>query len=148
MRSEKSAGAIIFIREGANRKFLLLKYTTHWDFVKGNVEQNESEVETAKRECFEETGIRELKIIPGFKREEDYFYKDVYSGTKELVKKKVIFYLGETTEKNIKLSYEHEAFEWLDYEDALKKITIRSSRKLLEEAEEFLKQKPGLEEWA
>jgi 8-oxo-dGTP pyrophosphatase MutT (NUDIX family) len=147
MKSEKSAGLIIFRTEGGNRKFLLLKYTTHWGFVKGNIEKNESEIETTKRECLEETGIKDLKIIPGFKKEENYFYRDVYSGTNELVKKKVVFYLAETDEKKVTISYEHEGFEWLDYEEAIKKIKTKSGSKVLEEAERFLKEEPSLEKW-
>ncbi|RLG60142.1 MAG: diadenosine tetraphosphate hydrolase, partial [Candidatus Hydrothermarchaeota archaeon] len=46
MLVEKSAGVIIFRRD-EEIKYLLLKYGYgHWDFVKGNIEKGENEIET------------------------------------------------------------------------------------------------------
>ena len=43
MLREKSCGAVIFIKKMMRTKYLLLNYAAgHWDFVKGNVEVNES----------------------------------------------------------------------------------------------------------
>jgi len=53
----KSCGAVVY-RENAQVKYLLLHYGgAHWDFVKGEMEEDESEEETARRELEEETGI-------------------------------------------------------------------------------------------
>ena len=58
MLREKSCGAVIFIKKDDSTKYLLLNYEAgHWDFVKGNVEPNETEKETVVRELKEETGI-------------------------------------------------------------------------------------------
>ena len=38
-----------------------------WDFAKGNIEKNEDELETLKRELKEETGISDFKLIKNFK---------------------------------------------------------------------------------
>ena len=82
MPREKSAGAIIFRRDDGNIYYLLLNYMPtekgkrgQWGFAKGHVETGETEEETAKREIFEETGLRELKFIPGFKKLEKYIFK-------------------------------------------------------------------------
>ena len=80
MPREKSTGAIIYRMENGIPLYLLLHYTPsnegkrgQWGFAKGHVEVGETEIETAKREIFEETGIQDLKFIPGFKRLEKYF---------------------------------------------------------------------------
>ena len=57
-------------------KFLLLHYASgHWDFPKGNVEAGETEVETVKREIFEETGITDIRFAEGFVQPIFYSYK-------------------------------------------------------------------------
>jgi len=50
MQLETSCGAVVFTRN-AEIKYVLLHYEAgHWDFVKGNIEPNETEEETAWRE--------------------------------------------------------------------------------------------------
>ena len=54
MKLEKSCGSIVI----DNDKVLLVKHNAgHWDFPKGHVEANETEVDTAIREVKEETNI-------------------------------------------------------------------------------------------
>jgi 8-oxo-dGTP pyrophosphatase MutT (NUDIX family) len=151
MPKEKSAGAIIFRKEASKIYYLLLHYAPasegkrgQWGFAKGHVEEGESEIQTAKREIFEETGIKDLKIIPGFKELEKYFFRKVYGLEGEARKKApwvfklVVFFLAETKTKNIKISDEHTGFVWLPYEEAIKKTTFKNSKKLLERANEFV----------
>jgi 8-oxo-dGTP pyrophosphatase MutT (NUDIX family)/DNA-binding CsgD family transcriptional regulator len=72
---EKSIGAVVFRREDEKVKFLLLRYLGgHWGFIKGHGENDEVNEETLRREAREETGITELKIVPGFLGREKYFY--------------------------------------------------------------------------
>lgn len=144
---EKSVGAVIFRHNGDVGKYLLLHYESgHWDFPKGHMEEGESEVETLKREVNEETGINKVKILPGFKKQVKYFYKAKGEELKERKKdgrpenviKRVIYYIAETPEKEVKISYEHKGFEWLDYNNALKRITYKNSKDVLKGANEFL----------
>lgn len=135
MLVEKSAGVIIFRRD-EEIKYLLLKYGYgHWDFVKGNIEEGENEIETIIRETKEETGIEDLKFLKGFREKISYFYRK----GKDLVYKEVVFYLAETKEKKVRLSYEHEDYCWLPFEKALEKITFNNSKKLLKKANSYLK---------
>ncbi len=134
MINEKSAGAVIF-RQNKERLYLLLHYEAgHWDFPKGNIEKNETEEETARREIEEETGIRNLRFIKGFREFIHYFYKK----DKNLVSKKVVFLLAETKEEHIKLSFEHIGYKWLNYDRAIEQITYNESKKILQKAEKFL----------
>lgn len=44
------------------------------DLPKGNMERSENQLEAAKREVKEETGITDLSIYPEFKKEIQYVY--------------------------------------------------------------------------
>ena len=135
MPQEKSCGAVIF-RKDSEIKYLLLHYEAgHWDFVKGNVEPNESEVDTAIRETREETGIVDVRFVDGFRERVSYYYRR----GKNLIFKEVIFYLAQTRESTVKLSYEHVGYEWLTYEKAMERLTFANPRKVLQKANDLLK---------
>jgi 8-oxo-dGTP pyrophosphatase MutT (NUDIX family) len=154
MPKEKSAGAIIYRMENDVPHYLLLHYFSgHWEFPKGHIEGEETEEETVAREIFEETGINDLKIIPGFKKYIKYFfrqYKENVSaaerkaGKTPWVFKLVTFFVAETKIKDVKISQEHKGFLWLPIEEAIKKTTFKNSKKLLQEANDFVVQKSGL----
>lgn len=132
MIEERSAGVILFNRaEGI--QFLVLKYPSgHWDFVKGNIEEGEEEEETVKRELFEETGINNLEIHQGFNEKAEYNY---YKKNNK-VHKIVSYYLGETNQKQVKLSFEHLEYKWSNYEGLMKLITFENSKEILKKGNE------------
>ncbi len=135
-KMEKSVGAIFFRREGARVKFLLLKYGKgYWDFVKGHVEAGESEWDTLKREAMEETGIGEFEIIPGFRERISCFFKK----DGKTIYKEVIFFLAETKTKDVKLSFEHLDFAWLDLREAIGRADYKSAKDLLKKAGQCVK---------
>jgi len=47
--------------------------------------------------------------------------------------------LAQTKETKIKLSQEHSDFEWLSFKDAQDRITFKSSKNILEKANNYLK---------
>ena len=131
---EKSAGAIIFRKEDKIKKFLLLHYSEgHWDFPKGHVEKNETELETAKREIEEETGLKELTFLPKFRETISYYYKR----DGKLYRKEVVFFLAEASESAIKISKEHIGSEWLEFNKAMEKLTFKNAKELLKKANDF-----------
>ena len=134
MKEEVSAGVILF-NEIKDKEFLLLNYPSkHWDFVKGKMEKDETPHETALRETKEETGISDVEFIDGFKEEIKYcFYAD-----NQEIHKKVIFFLGKTKTIDIILSHEHLDFIWLDFNNALEKITYKNAKNLLKKSRKFL----------
>jgi 8-oxo-dGTP pyrophosphatase MutT (NUDIX family) len=134
MKEEVSAG-IILINENDKRKFLLLNYPSkHWDFVKGKMENGETHQQTALRETKEETGISDVEFIDGFKEEIEYYFR----ADNQDIHKKVIFFFGRTKTTDIVLSDEHLDFIWLDFDNALKKITYNNAKDLLRKSKEFL----------
>jgi len=134
MKEEVSAGVILF-NNLDKRKFLLLNYPSkHWDFVKGKMEKGETSHQTAIRETKEETGISDVEFIDGFKEEIEYYF---YAENQE-IHKKVIFFLGKTETVEITLSHEHLDFIWLEFENALNKITYENAKNLLKKSKTFL----------
>ncbi len=138
MKFEQSAGAVVFLKEKESIKYLILQYAAHhWDFPKGHIEKGEEELETVKRETQEETGITDLSIVPDFKEKIAYFF----SADKEKIKKEVVFYLAQTRTKAVKLSFEHEDFLWLPYDEACDKVTFKTAKDILKKANDFLESK-------
>jgi bis(5'-nucleosidyl)-tetraphosphatase len=139
MPSEKSCGAVIFNTNG-KRKYLLLHYEGgHWDFVKGHMERNESELDTVLRETKEETGLTDLKFFDGFREPIAYYYRRAG----KTVYKEVIFYLLETETESVRLSREHVGFEWMSYEGAYARLTYKNAKDTLHKAHEYLKKIPS-----
>ena len=135
MIEETSAGVVLFRKENEKFLFLLLHYPSgHWDFVKGKMEKGELEKETAIRETEEETGITDVKFLDNF--EEWIQYNFQFEG--ELVNKKVVFFLGETKTRDVKISHEHLNYTWMDYTTAMEKTTFENAKTVLSKSYELL----------
>ena len=135
MIEETSAGVVLFRKENEKILFLLLHYPSgHWDFVKGKMEEGELEKETAIRETEEETGITDIKFLDGF--EEWIQYNFQFEG--ELVNKKVVFFLGETKTRDVKISHEHLNYTWVDYATAMEKTTFDNAKTVLSKSYDLL----------
>lgn len=144
---EESYGGIIFRREGGKIFYLILRYRNgHWGFPKGHWEKGEKNEQTFLRETAEETGLQDIKIIPGFFEKEKYFYiakgrelkERKESGRGILVLKNVNYFLGETAIKDITLSSEHTDFCWLEFNEASRRVTFKNSREILKKADDFV----------
>jgi bis(5'-nucleosidyl)-tetraphosphatase len=134
MNHEKSCGAVVFFK-GDRVYYLLLQYAAgHWDFVKGNVEVNESEIDTVLRELREETGIVATQTLNGFRERIQYFYRR----QGETIQKEVVFYLIQSETQKVELSFEHVGYTWLDYQHTLEKLTFKNARDVLQRANAFL----------
>jgi 8-oxo-dGTP pyrophosphatase MutT (NUDIX family) len=136
MSVEKSAGAVIFRQKNKKIYYLLLHYQAgHWDFPKGNIEKGEKLEETVKRETEEETGIKNIEFVNGFKEWIKYFYK---LKSKNIFKI-VTYFLAETQEKEVKISWEHIGYKWLSYKKATKQLTFKNSKEILKKANQYIK---------
>ncbi len=135
MPIEKSAGAVIFRKAGEIKYLLLLYQAGHWDLPKGHVEKGETLEDTVKREVKEETGLEDMKIVSGFKETIKYFFK--WEGKNIL--KFVTFFLAETDASEVRISQEHIGFEWLPYNEAVKRVTFKNAKEILKKANGFLR---------
>ncbi|MEM2954719.1 MAG: NUDIX domain-containing protein [Candidatus Nanoarchaeia archaeon] len=143
---EKSCGAIVFRqedKESKKLKYLILyrkaseHYRELWDFPRGNIEASETEQEAAAREIKEEAGITKLNFIPQFKESIKFFYRR----ERKLIHKEIVFLLVETSQKKVKLSFEHNSYKWASFDEALKLLTHKNSKEILTKANEFLKKR-------
>jgi 8-oxo-dGTP pyrophosphatase MutT (NUDIX family) len=136
MEDENSVGAVIFREKEGILYYLLLfeSDSKYWGFSKGGPEKGEALEKTVKRELEEETGIKDIELVSGFKEEINYFYKR----DGKTIYKTVIFFLAETKTERVELSFEHTDFQWLPYQKALEKLTYDNTREVLKRANEFI----------
>ena len=134
---EKSCGIVLFNSD----EFLLIQHPAksngdkgHWDFPKGHVEGSETELETAKRELIEETGIVNFRLFDGFRHRIEYYFQK----GNEMVPKEVIFFLAESNTKEVVLSSEHQNFIWLNKHLAHNKLTYTNAKEVLAAVKFFL----------
>ena len=134
---EKSCGIVLFHSDD----FLVIQHSTesnkvegHWDFPKGHIENNETELETATRELHEETGIDNFRLIDNFRHKITY---NVNKNSK-VIPKEVIFFLAESFTKSIKLSSEHQNYNWLNFDLAHDRLTYANAKDVLLKAKTFL----------
>ena len=133
---ENSCGAIVF-NENTEKILLVKMHNGNWGFPKGHIEKDETKEETAIREVLEETNVR-IKIIPNFEREIKYI-------PNEKTIKKVTIFMGITQDEEVSIdTFEIEDFKWCTYEEALKLVTYKLQKDVLENARKvFIKSKTG-----
>jgi 8-oxo-dGTP pyrophosphatase MutT (NUDIX family) len=134
-KNERSAGVIVYREEAGQRLYLLLNYGKHWDYAKGHVEKGEDDLDAAWRELDEETGIKDAERVGDFAHEIIYFFRKPKKG---LIRKAVIFFIAKTSRKRIELSHEHEGYAFLPYDEALERVTYKTAKDVLKQADAYL----------
>lgn len=139
---EISAGAVVYkIKD--NIKHFLLVYSVRnneWSFPKGHIEENETEMEAAKREIFEETGISDLTFIDGFKISDSYMIKGTLPHTVgSIIKKNVIYYLCCTNSDFVSPNdNEINKCKWVTYANAMICLVHKQQKNILNAANKYL----------
>jgi len=125
---KRAAGAVVFRRTAQGVRFLVLRAYANWDFPKGGVEPGESELDAARREVAEETGLVELDFPFGEANRETLPYANG---------KVARYYLAETDQAEITLPVspelgrpEHHEWRWVSYDEAEDLLPPRLSRVL------------------
>ena len=106
-----------------------------WDFTKEVLESGETGLDAAKRAAQEEASIKNISLFQGFKETVRYFTRR----EGKPIPKYVAMFLAETRGDLVKLSWEHDRYEWLPYNEARERISNPKMKKALEAAEKFLK---------
>ena len=122
---EKACGAVVY----RGKKFVLLKPTKsrNWSSPKGRMEKGETEEETARREIFEETGLKNLVFHPTFRKVNKYTMMREHGP----IERHVIFFLAESKSGDVVLSDEHSAFEWLSFEASIHRVHFPALKAIL-----------------
>lgn len=117
---EKACGCII-INDG---KVLLVRQNKgHWEFPKGHVEENETEMETAIREVKEETNLD--VVIENDKR---YIIEYVTDKGRD---KQVVYFIAKCLSKDLKRQEcEIQTLGWFDFDEAINTLTYENTKKL------------------
>jgi len=112
----RAAGAVVFRRTERGPRLLLLRAYRNWDFPKGTIEPGESELDAAKRETLEETGLADLEFPFGDEHQDTL----PYAGGKV-----ARYFLAETEKSDIELPVspelghpEHHEWRWVSLDEA------------------------------
>ncbi len=134
MVHEKSCGAIVYRKHHGNIEILLIKHVNsgHWSFPKGHVEENETEVETAKREIKEETGL-DVIIDPTFRETVTYYpRKDAH--------KIVVYFIARAKNFDYTPQVEEIAeIRWVDVGHATTILTYENDKLIVNKAKKAIK---------
>ena len=134
MNWEKSSGAVVFTRRNGQLLYVIVQEKAGaCSFPKGHREGNETAMETARREIFEETGLRPQFIS-------DFFQQDEYHlSEKPGTWKQVTYFLAEFGDETpIPQEGEIHQIHLVPYEQALQLFCHENNRRILTAAHAFL----------
>ena len=136
MNWEYSCGAVVFTRAGGQILFVIVQEQAGaYSFPKGHMENSETELETARREVFEETGLNP-DFLPGFREVDEYDLAE-----KPGTRKRVTYFLAEYKDKPlIPRQGEIRRIRLLPYDQALRCFQHEGTRSVLTRALAFLTQ--------
>ena len=137
MNVEKSCGAVVYTIVNNKIMYLLIQNLSGiYGFPKGHMENNETEIETALREVYEEVGIK-VELIDGFKTLDEHLIPQ-----RKNTLKKIVYFLGKYENREIKTQKEEILNALLvDFETALSLFQFESSKRILKEANDYLMEK-------
>lgn len=120
---KRAAGAVVFRRTGRGVRLLVLRAYRNWDFPKGMIEPGETELDAARRECTEETGITGM----------DFPFGDAHQDTAPYAGGKIArYFLAQTGQSDLRLPVsaelgrpEHHEWRWVSFEEAVELLPPR-----------------------
>jgi 8-oxo-dGTP pyrophosphatase MutT (NUDIX family) len=117
-------------------QFSRIGNNSYWVFPKGHPEGDESPLETAKRELYEETGLEPKKLIedPSFQMQYRFKFEE------QTIDKTVEFFIGVIDKGELELG-PAEVLEarWFNLELAPKRLSYNNTKKMFREATEYIK---------
>jgi len=120
---------IAIVDKNKEPKYLVLQrtnlsklYPNIWQVVTGKIKKGETALSTALRETIEEINIKPKKIwaVP--------YVTTFFDVKRDLINLSPVFGALISKNQKVKLSKEHQAFEWLSYKEAYKKLLLRTHK--------------------
>jgi 8-oxo-dGTP pyrophosphatase MutT (NUDIX family) len=123
-------------RQNGEYQYLLVQHHAgHWAFPKGHAENGETDLQAARRELQEETGISKVILLEDVSLAETYYFRR----GDQTVSKKVRYFPGVVKDCAVHIqAAEIKAYRWVNAEGAFNLITFGESRRLLTEAKQYL----------
>ncbi|MDK6665680.1 bis(5'-nucleosyl)-tetraphosphatase [Lactobacillus crispatus] len=137
MKMEHSAGAVIYRerRSGELKDLIVQSVVNHnWGFPKGHLENNETAEEAARREVFEEVGLK-----PNF----DFTFREKteYQLTVDKAKTVVYFVASYVAGQEVNIQKEEIlASKWVNLAEAQKYLTEHEKMDILTKAQNYIEQ--------
>ena len=130
MRIKDHSFGIVPLRctQGIWEVFLIQHQKGHWSMPKGHPEGNESPIETAKRELFEETGLIVKRLISDTPLVEQYQFLN----KNNIIDKTVDYFVAEVTGQEVLQLEELKNGCWLTLQQSLEKVSFSEARGILE----------------
>ncbi len=116
--------------EGKNLFLLIKSRGGHWGFPKGHPKGNESGLETATRELYEETGIRDINIYT----DQAFTETRISIETEFTVTKTIVWYVGVVAEHEIVTIHDIEEiveYAWLRFDEAYETLSHTETKRVL-----------------
>lgn len=141
MKKDISIGAVIYKLDKDKIFFLIIKHAKgHWAFPKGHGESGETEIQTAKRELFEETGIDNIYIPDENTMLEEYYsFNNPDTG---IISKKVKYFIAKCISGDVNIDdKEIVDYRWCEIDKAVELITFGGAKKIINDANNIIREK-------
>ncbi len=141
-RYRKAVFIVTYKKENNKIIYPLLKRKLHWtgwEFPKGGVKRFELKKSAVKREAFEETGQKPIKIKK-YNIKGKYKYHKPLDDRPGFIGQTYKLFSAELKSKKIKFDKkEHSSYKWLEYRQALRLLTWPNQKKCLSIVNDYLK---------
>ena len=133
----RASGFVLARRKKGRLRYLALrmKRSGEMGLPKGHSDPGETEIQTALRETAEETGLEDIDIRGRFRRTLNY----VVTRRGRKWHKQVVLFAAYAQEGKVRLSDEHDAYEWLDLGEMIDAMPWMDLQKSVYRAALFLK---------
>lgn len=137
----KGVFIVVYKIDKGKIKYFIEKRKLHWkgfEFPKGGVEKKEKLNEAVIRETEEETGLKIIKI-DNLKLKGKYLYSKELKDRKGFVGQTWHLFSVRVKDGKVKMDeHEHSGYFWLNYKEAIRKLTYKNQKECLKKANEFI----------
>jgi 8-oxo-dGTP pyrophosphatase MutT (NUDIX family) len=134
MKKRHSAGGVVLNREG--KVLVVSQRGNSWSLPKGHIDPGEDELEAARREIYEETGVSKLKLLRELGSYERYRIGINGRGNSREELKVITMFLFRTPQMALKpIDPKHPEARWVAKEKVARLLTHKKDRKFFKSVE-------------
>ena len=100
LKKTKSAGGVVLNKKG--EVLVVNQRGNSWSLPKGHIDQGENALTAAKREIYEESGIKDLKLIKALGKYKRYKISENGKGEDKSELKEIAMFLFKTNDKKLR----------------------------------------------